>query len=242
MRIRINKRIVTLALSILGVIGVGTTSVLSVKCSKKANAAEDKKDKVKAYIPAIASGMATSACIIGSHCISAKEIAALSATCAYAVSNRDKIEKKIREKLGDEKLKEVKEESKKEMIQEPSAKSETWKQQSVEWTGKGTMKFLEGYSGRLFWSSLGEVKRAEKQLNWRFHQGEYVCLNDFYELLGIEKTHFGAEFGWPANDDYYDYDLEEPIHFENTIVEDGDGEPICLIDIYTYPMEAWLEV
>lgn len=95
----------------------------------------------------------------------------------------------------------------------------------------------------MFYSSLEKVKEAEKTLNNRLHDGEYVCLNDFYTLLGISETHFGNTFGWPANDDYYDISIEEPITFENTIVEDSlSGEPVLIIDVYTYPMECWMEV
>lgn len=248
---KISLRWVSLGLSLLGVGGVGLTSWLSIKCHEKAKGVEDKKEKVKAYIPAIISGVGTSACILGSHHVSAKEIAALTASCTYLAANRDKIEKKIKEKYGEEKLHEIKnvvaidsiKENKPKELVTTDTKKMLPRKSSIEWTGNGPLKCFEGYSGRYFYSTLEKVKEAEKTLNNKLHDGEYVCLNDFYELLGIAKTHFGNTFGWPANEEYYDIQLEEPINFENTLVEDDfDGEPVLIIDLYTYPMECWMEV
>ena len=225
------KRTISLLLSSFAVVGVGTTGYLSAKCSKKAENCKNNKEKVIAYAPAILSGTGTIACIIGSHYISAKEIAALTAAASYAFANRDKLSKAIEEKYGRDELKDI-------LISERTVPSK----QSIEWTGHGTLKCLEGYSGRLFYSSLEAVKNAEETLERRFNDGCYVSMNDFYELLGIEKTHFGHQFGWAANKDYYEYDGEHPIAFENTLIKDADGEVVLLIDVYTYPMEGWMEL
>lgn len=246
---KIPTRWISLGLSLLGVGGVGLTSWLAIKGHEDAKDKEDKNEKIFAYKWAILSGVGTSACILGSHHVSQKEIVALTGTCAYLAANRDKIEQKIRSKYGKEKLEEIKHSVSIESAKESRLPTNTKIKEaiptksSIEWTGGGTLKCFEGYSGRMFYSSLEKVKEAEKKLNNRLHDGEYVCLNDFYTLLGISETHFGNTFGWPANDDYYDISIEEPIAFENTIVEDSlSGEPVLIIDVYTYPMECWMEV
>ena len=245
-----NSRWISLGLSLLGVGGVGLTSWLAIKGHDEAKDKTDKKEKLLAYKWAILSYVGTSACILGSHHVSSKEIAALTASCTYLAANRDKIEKKIKEKFGEEKLHEIKtdigvdtvKEKKSKEIATTDTKKMLPRKSSVEWTGNGPLKCFEGYSGRYFYSTLEKVKEAEMKLNNKRHDGEYVCLNDFYELLGMAKTHFGNTFGWPANEDYYDISLEEPINFENTIVEDDfTGEPVLIIDVYTYPMECWEE-
>lgn len=246
-----NSRWISLGLSLLGVGGVGLTSYLAIKGHEEAKDKTDKKEKLLAYKWAILSGVGTSACILGSHHVSSKEIAALTASCTYLAANRDKIEKKIKEKFGEEKLHEIKtdigvdtvKEKKSKEIATTDTKKMLPRKSSVEWTGNGPLKCFEGYSGRYFYSTLEKVKEAEMKLNNKLHDGEYVCLNDFYELLGMSKTHFGNTFGWPANEEYYDISLEEPISFENTIVEDDfTGEPVLIIDVYTYPIEGWEEV
>lgn len=231
-----NRRIVSLVLSLIGVGGVGVTSWLAVRCSKKSEQETEKKKKILAYAPAIASGIGTAGCILGSHRVSSKEIAALTAGCTYLAANRDKIEKKVKEKFGKEKLQEIKKDIKpQELISQG---------QSIEWTGKGTVKFLDGYSGRLFYSSLEAVKKAERIFTERLQDGEYVSWNDFYSLLGIERTHFGHQFGYVPNEDYYERSLYEdnPIGFENVPGEDDDGKLMYVIEIEMYPVECWEDI
>lgn len=237
---RINRRIVTLTLSLLGVVGVGGTAVVAVKCHDKVKDEPDKKKKLLGYAPAIATGVATGACIMGSHYISAKEIAALTASCAYLAGNRDKIMTKVREKYGDEAAKEIQKEA---VIEKPEV--ELVEGDEIILTSKkgGTQRFVDFYLGREFYSTLEQVEQAEKDLNWMFHNGEYVSMNDFYQLLGLPYTRAGDDFGWPANEDYYCYDCDEPIMFENVRVEDErTGEPLYLIDIRTPPVNYWMEV
>lgn len=233
---RISKRWITLGLSLLGVAGVGVTSVVSIKCHDKVKDETDKRKKIIGYAPAIVSGVATGTCILASHYISAKEIAALGASCAYLAKNRDKIEAKIREKFGDEALNDIR----KECVAESSEEDKKTDSKEIIPVSKygGTQKFVDFYLGREFYSTLEQVEHAERELNWMFHNGMDVCMNDFYRLLGIKPMDAGEEFGWPANEDYYPYELEEPIAFEHVLVEE-DGEPVYLIDIRTKPMNCW---
>ncbi len=237
---RINRRIITLTLSLLGVVGVGGTAVVAIKCHDKVKDEPDKKKKLLGYAPAIATGVATGACIMGSHYISAKEIAALTASCAYLASNRDKILTQVREKYGDDAVQEIQKEVAAEKVE---AKPES-KCNDIIQTSKhgGRVKFVEFYLGREFYSTLEQVEQAERDLNWTFHNGEYVCMNDFYRLLGLTYTRAGDDFGWPANEDYYSYELNDPIIFENILAEDENGEPFYIIDIRTFPIECRQEV
>lgn len=234
---KIDTKIIRLGLTLAGTAGVAITSWLSVKCHDKAKDISDKKKKVKAYAPAIASGVLTSACILGSHHMSSKEIAALTATATYAVANRNKLEEKLSPYISKEEAKQIKHDvASASVVSVPNGPS-------VEWTGNGTLRVLEGYSGRQFYSSLEAVIKAEEKLCKRFKNGEYVCMNDFYEYLGIQKTHFGDQWGWAPSDDFYPMWYEDnSLGFENNIVDGDDGEPLLVIDVYTYPMEGWKEV
>ena len=221
-----NLRLIRLAMGWLGVAGVGITSWLSVKCSKKAEKETDPKKKLLAYAPAIASGVATSFCIMKPLYMADKEIAALAAGCAYMATNKNKLA------LPGTKAAEKEKESADRTEVAP------WESPSVEWTGKGTLLCFEGYSGRLFYSSRAAVEEAEQKFNDRFAEGEYLSLNDLYKLFGISETHFGEQYGWAANSDYYD----GPIEFRNTETVTEHGEKMLVIEIFTYPMECWMEV
>lgn len=80
-----NKRSkVSVALSAIAIFGVGVTAALAAKGAKK------KEPSIKNYIPAIVSGTATAACIVGAQTLSLSEIAAITAAgSAIAVKYED---------------------------------------------------------------------------------------------------------------------------------------------------------
>lgn len=231
-----NKNTLRLVLTIFGVVGVPLTSWISVKCSEKAKDETTTKGKVKRYIPAIISGAATTASIIGSHRVSSKEIAALTATASFAVANRDKLEEAVKPYISKEEVAKLKEAS----VEETN---KIHKSQTIEWTGRGKIKVLEGFSGRLFYSSLEAVKLAEEKLCKALNNGIYISLNDFYSYLGIQQTDFGRDYGWAPVDEWYARWFEDnPIGFDNTFVEDEDGSPMIVISMEALPMGYYWEV
>lgn len=225
-----NSRWITLGLSLAGVAGVGVTSWLSIKSHDKARDKQTKKEKFIAYIPAITSGVLTSACILGSHRISRKEIIALTASCAYLTTNKEKLEKIVKEKFGPEKLAEVKKEVSRQMIKE--RKPGTVK---IETTGYGNVHFVESVLGREFYCSEAHVKWSFKTLNAMFQHGDNVNMNTLYELWGLKKTKDGYEWGWPEDDDCFGYSPDEPIHPEIVKGLDENGKLMYWIDILTRP-------
>jgi len=180
-----NVRLIRLALSWLGVAGVGITSWLSVKCSKKAEQETDPKKKLLAYAPAIASGVATSFCILKPVYMADKEIAALAAGCAYMAHKNGKMA-----------LPGTKEADKSEKAGRPNDIA-PWEGPCIEWTGKGTMLCFDEFSGRMFYSCEDAIDKAVDQLNDRYIEGEFLTLNDLYRYLGISQTDFGEGYGWP---------------------------------------------
>lgn len=227
---KINKRLVLTTVSIVGVMATG---VAAYKTGAKTEGKKPSKENWKSYILPTALGGATIASIVVNHRFGAKEVAALTATAAYLASNRDALEQKIEEKFGKEALQEIK--------QEIHDKQVTYNGPSIEDTGKGDLLCLEGYSGRWFWSSKEAVEEAQRKLNEQFKNDIYCCLNDFYDYLGIAQTHFGHQFGWVNNEDWYDeaYGIE----FANSMGFDKEkGQTVMYIDLNTYPMECWQEI
>lgn len=177
-----NLRLIRLAMGWLGVAGVGITSWLSVKCSKKAEKETDPKKKLLAYAPAIASGVATSFCIMKPLYMADKEIAALAAGCAYMATSKNKLA------LPGTKAAEA---------EKKANDIVPWEGHCVEWTGKGTTLCFDEFAGRMFYSCEKAVNDAVDALNDRYVDGEFLTLNDFYRFLGISRTDFGEEYGWP---------------------------------------------
>lgn len=246
--LKVSKNLIRLVLTGLGVIGIPVTSYLSVKCHENAKETDDKKEKVKCYVPAIASGVATAACVIGSHKVSSSQIAALSATASFAIANRDKLEEQIKKQLPD---KEAKKEIAKAKIdalnhldKEVSKDITVYNKQCIEATGYGMLKCLEGYSGRLFYSTMEKVLEAEEKMNHLYNEGEYVCMNDFYKFLNIIETHHGNQWGWVPDERYFPefQNSNNPLGFHNKMGQDEDGNDMLIIEIMTYPMEDWIQV
>ena len=237
-----NTRWISLGLSLLGVGGVGLTSYLSIKGYKEAKDKTDKKEKILAYKWAILSGVGTSACILGSHHVSSKEIAALTASCTYLAANRDKILNKVQEKLGKEEVRKLSKETALEISKERNTPA------MIEETGHGHVHFVEDMFGREFYCSLEHVEWAEKMLNHMYTHDERTNYNTFYELLGLKKTRAGWTHGWPRNEDMYNddvfgYSTDMPILFENNKVEDEHGEVMYVICVrMTPPVEGYLEM
>ena len=120
-----------LVLTAIGIVGFGATVLVAVKNTKKVQALQDKDRRMKVavegtgaaqdiskiewvkkygkyYIPTLVMYVASSACVIGAYRMSAKEIAALSATCAGIISQRDKIEAEARKQFGDDTVDNIK--------------------------------------------------------------------------------------------------------------------------------------
>ena len=198
----------------------------------------------KCYIPAAISTGATLFCIVGSTYISAKQIAALTASVAAIRASRDQLEQAIREKYGDEALVELK----KKMTLFKPEKEVVIIKTTAEETGNGDLLCFEGYSGRWFRSSPEAVKKAIDELEDQIRRYDCASLNDFYRFLGIEETHFGNEHGWidyeydSCVEEYRDGDDWMPIRIET--FQDFDwhmGEDVLYMDIYTYPIESYYE-
>ena len=247
-----NSRWIRLGLSILGIGGVGLTSWVSIKCHEKAKKKTEKKEKLIAYLPAIGCGVGTAACILGSNHLSDKEIAALTASCGYLAASRDKIKAAIERRFGKDALMDITSEANVKQIKEEKTKakdvSSVVRPKKNLPSGHGMLKCYESYSGKYFYSTLEDVKEAENEVNRRVRNGECVTLNDFYKLLGINGTTFGDTFEWEPSQVYINIDEhagseidedEDPIAFENSLVEDDfTGETVLIIDVYTYPIEV----
>ena len=226
----INTRWVRLGLSLVGVAGVGVTSVLSVKCHEKAKDKTEKKEKLAAYIPAIASGVLTSACILGSHKLSSKQIAALTASCGYLAANRKKFEEVVQKNFGKEKANEMRKVAATEAMKEENSFSDN---ACYEHTGRGRQKFLFFDQDRYFISDMPSVIDADRKFNHDISMGLVPAWNDYFKYLHIHSSKDGEELVIPANYVPNHSDLESPVKFDYVSSENNAGEEVILIFVDT---------
>lgn len=196
----------------IGVAGMITTTVLAVRATPRAlkllekaecekgedlTAAETVKAAWKPYIPAVATGIASTACLIGANSVSARRTAALAAAYQMTESALSEYREKVIETVGEKKEQTIREKVNQEQINKhPVEKSD------VIDTKKGNTLFMEPLSGRYFLSDIEKVRKAENALNKivLHNIGGCVSLNEFYDELDIPRTDLGDSLGW--NTDY----------------------------------------
>lgn len=203
------------------------------KESKRAVVFETIKEMTPVMAPTIITGAATTACILGSHTISSRRIAALSA--AYTISERavKDLNAKMVEVLGEKKARGIKDAIIKDKVGE-SPKDE--KGQPIIFTSNnGDVLCKDLYSGRPFHSNAQKIGRAINELSAEVRTDMYVSLNDFYEKINspeLPKIPLGERLGWNV-DDLINGSL--PITF--TAILTDDQVPCLCVDYDIYLRE-----
>ena len=254
------KKYSPVALSCIASVGVVVTAVVAVKATPKAVVkihadsrknhdgdpyAYTKQEAVasawKCYIPAVAIGASTIACIMGANALNRRQQAALTSAYALVQNSYKEYKDKLKELYGEEAHNAI----------VNSIMSEQCKDISISATGgwfNSTLDFGEGmepevvrtfydsFSQRYFETTIEKVIQAEYHLNRNFMFAGVIPLNDFYEFLGLEKTELGDAVGWSScNGDIYWIDFN---HRRLTL---DDGMEIYVIDMVFEPTAEWME-
>ena len=218
----------------IGIAGMITTAVLAVKVTPKAldiisdikERHEEDTDKkavakefltavVPVYIPAVVTGVASAACLIGANSIHSKRNAMLAA--AYTISDTAYREyrEKVIETMGEKKDKTVKDE-----IAKDKLKNDPVQNHEVIVTKQGTTLCYDCIFGRYFRSDMETIKRAITRINRNLVTDMYASLNDFYCEIDIPPVKIGDDLGWNIDDGELDID------FSSQLAEDGTP---CLV-------------
>lgn len=211
----------------IGIAGMVTTTILAVKATPKAMMLIEEKKKVaevdklapvdvvkttwKCYIPAAVTGIAATACLIGSTKVSVRRHAALATAYKLSETAMNEYKDKVVEMVGEKKEKVIKEKvAEEKLIQNPVTKTE------VIVTNEGTSLCYDYSSGRYFESSIAKIKDAQIAINERLLHSicGSVSLNDFYDELGLDHIDIGEILGWNT-DELVD------IHFGYAPANDG---------------------
>ena len=164
----------------------------------------------KPYIPAVVSGLSTIACIFGANYLNTRTQASLMS--AYAVL--DNSYKEYRKKVN-----ELYESDADNKVRHEIIKNKFVRDMPLD---EDKELFFDYDGMQWFQSTLGEVQLAERVLNQMFRSKGYVCVNDFYDILGVPTIEYGYNLGWSSalNDDVYGYS-ELKFEYEKTELEDG---------------------
>jgi hypothetical protein len=221
----------------LGITGMIATTIMAVRATPKAmkiingelhyrnrprNEGEHKKqiEKLpakevikctwKCYVPAVITGTASIACIIGANSLNARQNAALAAAYTLSESALKVYKDKVIETIGEEREKEVRDKVARErVISNPVSDRDIFV------TGNGETLCLESISGRYFKSDVEAIKRAENAANKLLLNDSYITLNDFYYELGLDGTSMGNDLGWSMDDGLIDINFNSQLTDKN---------------------------
>ena len=171
------------------------------------------------YIPAIVSGVVTSACAIGSNHISLRRNAALVSLYNLTEIAFKEYQAKVVETIGRNKELKVRDDISEDYVrQHPVSASE------VIFTGKGEHLCLDKLSGQYFKSDIEKIRQTINTLNYNLRSAMFVTQNELYAELGLRETSQGNKLGWDVDKG------EIQIQFSSQLTEDGTP---CLVLNYS---------
>lgn len=223
--------------AILAGIGLGFSYMATIKASKAGVEAKERIDDAKrvrsrtdpdrvftkvdefkagapAYIETVLWSAGSTFCIIKSTKVArSRELAAWGAYKVVQESYQS-YKETIKENLGPKKADTIASKADAKLVEDISEES------LEELQGGGTTLCIDAMSGRFFKTSIDRIKRAEAVINQRLYEEVYVCLNEFYQEIGIDENDMGNLIGWNNADC--------PIRIDISTQLTPKGEP-CLV-------------
>ena len=219
-------------LTFLGAAGVVATSIAAAKATPKAMALLEKTKEEKgeeltklemvkvagpAYIPAIAIGASTIACIFGANALNKKTQASIMSAYALLDTSYKQYKSKVKELYGENSDRNVKKEIAKNKFKDNDININNEK-----------ILFFDFYSLRYFESTERLVLKAENRVNELLKLYGRASLNDFYESLGMPTAYTGYELWWNVQ-------KCPSVEFTHDITTMDDGLECCVISMSVEP-------
>lgn len=212
------------SMAVVGVVGVAISS--SKDAIKAKEVIEEKeqeygelsaKEKIVAsipsYIPTIAFTTGTIICVVSSTVLDRKRIASIAGAYVLLKKSYDEYRQKVRDIYG---------EDTDEIIKKAIICDHALEQKKKEPANNEIKTFYVEQYGKMFERSMIEVVSAEAELNRLLVKNGEVSLNDFYDLLGLDRVPEAEALGW--NQDFgFDSNEFTWIDFEHELITLEDG-------------------
>lgn len=186
----------------------------------------DTKDVIeltwRCYIPTIASGAFTIACMIGSNHISSRRNAALVSLFTLTEKALREYEQKVVETIGEKKEALIQGD-----IAQDKLNADPIEDKTIIVTGQGDFPCYDVFSGRYFFSNIEFLRKKENEFNQRLLRELWLPINDFYYEIGLDQIDMGQEMGWIA-----ERQLME-LKFSTKLTT--DGKPCLVMDYRVSP-------
>ena len=183
--------------------------------AKKQTTIETVKKMAPIVAPPALAAAGTIISVVAGYRVASTQIATLSAL--YSMSEKalaDQLEK-TKEVVGPKKAQEIAD-----AVTAKKVESNKIDKNTIINTGKGTTLCLDDMSGRYFYSSAEEIKKACNTINKRMMDEYYISLNELYDELGLPEITLGEDVGFNIDDGLIDIDhiLGATLHNNETPV------------------------
>lgn len=199
------------------------------KEAKRAVKMETAKKMVPVMAPTVIMGGVTIASMVGSHSISSRRIAVLSAAYTLSESTVKSLNTKMDEILGEKKARAIKDAVMKDKLARDAEEDKRVLSNGSMIMPSGDMVLCKDLqSGRLFYSNAQKIQQAINECGRELMTNMYVSLNEFYEAINspqLERTPMGDKFGWNVDDCYKG---QLPVTLTALLLD--DGRPVLCID------------
>lgn len=227
-------------LTVSSVIGVISTVILASQDTIKAQDIlrgkkfEDKKEVFEAtwkcYIPTAISASLTVACIVGSHYCSTRQKEALTSAYLLSQTTLHEYQKRVIERIGEKKEREIKSETRKAIAAERSPIVTTGLMsggaiEAID-TGHGTSLFYDVPGDIYFKSDINFLKSSVNDLNHELLSEMEFDWNELYYRWGLPGKKYGSEM-------IFDVDRPLDLKLEPELMENGQVR--ILVDYELYP-------
>lgn len=199
------------------------------KEAKRAVVGETVKKMVPVVVPTVIMGGSTIACVVGSHSISSRRIAVLSAAYSLSESTVKNLNSKMEEMLGEKKTRAIKDSIMKDKLRETEKNDQKLLGDgNVIVPDNGYVLCKDLHSGRPFYSTAEKIKQAIVKCSFDVQQDMWVSLNEFYDEIGspqLEHIPLGNDLGWNVEDT-----IRGQLPITLTAILTDDGKPCLCVD------------
>lgn len=191
----------------IGIAGMVTATILAVTATAKAvKKIENKKKEMDVedltvketiketwtcYIPTTVTTVASIACIVGASSVNVRRNAALAAAYSLSESALKEYKDKVVSFVGPKKEQEIRD-----TIAEDKIRKNPVNESTVIVTGNGTVWCYDPLCDRYFQSSAEAIRKAENEFNRRLRSEMFMYVNDFYDIMNLDRTTLGDLVGW----------------------------------------------
>ena len=183
----------------------------------------------KCYIPTMATAALTIGAIYVSFRIGAKRLEVAELSGAIARESLNVYRKNIRKHLTQGTLTEEVLNKEDQTIPRDAKLDDAKKNYNLVLISGEKVAMRDEYSGRLFESTIADVREAVNKINEEIYGSMYASLSDFYDFLGLPQTSASDDLGWNA-----DHPLQ--VQFGAVLVE---NKPVVTIDYEFDPFDGY---